>query len=76
MFLSMCTYYSMAPRRRLAPDYEGNRDEMKTRRSKPPGRHWPDRPEIIAGIDETAGGGWLGVNDFGVVAAILIAPIR
>ena len=48
-----------------------NRDEMKTRQSKPPGRHWPDRPEIIAGIDETAGGSWLGVNDFGVVAAIL-----
>tara|TARA_B100000989_G_scaffold113324_1_gene83257 strand:- start:3384 stop:4127 length:744 start_codon:yes stop_codon:yes gene_type:complete len=49
----------------------GNRDEMKTRQSKPPGRHWPDRPEIIAGIDETAGGSWLGVNEFGVVAAIL-----
>ena len=48
-----------------------NRDEMKTRKSKPPGRHWPDRPEVIAGIDETAGGSWLGVNDFGVVAAIL-----
>ena len=44
---------------------------MNTRQSKPPGRHWPDRPEIIAGIDETAGGSWLGVNDFGVVAAIL-----
>jgi hypothetical protein len=37
----------------------------------PPGRHWPDRPEVLAGIDELAGGTWMGVNDYGVVAAIL-----
>jgi hypothetical protein len=48
-----------------------NRDEMIDRPSKPPGRHWPDRPEVIAGLDILAGGSWLGINDWGVVAAVL-----
>jgi hypothetical protein len=48
-----------------------NRDEMIDRPSKPPGRHWPDRPEVIAGLDVLAGGSWLGINDWGVVAAVL-----
>ena len=48
-----------------------NRDEMIDRPAKPPGRHWPDRAEIVAGIDLLAGGSWLGVNDWGVVAAVL-----
>ena len=59
------------------PDHEwpliigANRDEMVGRPSRAPGRHWPDRPEVTAGLDELAGGSWLGVNDHGVVAAIL-----
>lgn len=48
-----------------------NRDEMIDRPALPPGRHWPDRPEIVAGRDLLAGGSWLGVNDWGVTAAIL-----
>ncbi len=48
-----------------------NRDEMIDRPWAPPGRHWPDRPEVVAGLDRTAGGSWLGLNDHGVVAAIL-----
>lgn len=48
-----------------------NRDEMIDRPSKPPGRHWPDRPEVVAGLDMLAGGSWLGINDWGVVAAVL-----
>jgi len=48
-----------------------NRDEMVHRPWKPPARHWPDRPDVLAGLDETAGGTWLGINDTGVVAAIL-----
>lgn len=48
-----------------------NRDEMKGRPWRPPGRHWPDRSDIVAGMDELAGGSWLGVNDTGVVAGIL-----
>jgi uncharacterized protein with NRDE domain len=42
-----------------------NRDEMVTRPWKPPARHWPDRPDV------EAGGSWMGINDAGVVAAIL-----
>ncbi|MGH7045974.1 MAG: NRDE family protein [Stellaceae bacterium] len=48
-----------------------NRDEMIARPWRPPGRHWPDRPEVIAGLDLSAGGSWLGVNDWGVAAAVL-----
>lgn len=48
-----------------------NRDEMVSRPWKTPGRHWPDRPEVVAGLDQLAGGSWLGLNDFGVVAALL-----
>lgn len=48
-----------------------NRDEMLARPWLAPGRHWPDRPDIVAGQDQTAGGSWLGINETGVVAAIL-----
>lgn len=48
-----------------------NRDEMNDRPWRPPARHWPDRPEVVAGLDELAGGTWLGLNEAGVVAAIL-----
>lgn len=48
-----------------------NRDEMLDRSWTMPGRHWPDRPEVMAGRDNLAGGSWLGVNATGVVAAVL-----
>ena len=48
-----------------------NRDEMTERACKPPARHWPDRPDVVAGIDLLAGGSWLGVNKYGVVAGVL-----
>jgi Transport and Golgi organisation 2 len=48
-----------------------NRDEMIERPWKAPGRHWPDRPEVVAGLDVLAGGSWLGINDWGVAAAVL-----
>jgi len=48
-----------------------NRDEMHDRAWDPPGRHWSDRPEVLAGRDRLAGGSWLGRNDHGVVAAAL-----
>jgi len=51
-----------------------NRDEMKDRPWLAPGRHWPDRPEVTAGLDELAGGTWLGVNDHGLVSGILNRP--
>ena len=48
-----------------------NRDEMRSRSWDKPGRHWQDRPYTIAGLDQFAKGSWLGINDFGVVAAVL-----
>lgn len=51
-----------------------NRDENAERPWRPPARHWPDRPEVVAGMDELAGGTWLGLNDHGVVAGILNRP--
>lgn len=48
-----------------------NRDEMADRPWLAPARHWPDRPNVVAGLDELAGGSWMGLNDEGVVAAIL-----
>lgn len=48
-----------------------NRDEMADRPWLPPARHWPERPDVVAGLDELAGGTWLGVNDFGVAAVVL-----
>jgi uncharacterized protein with NRDE domain len=51
--------------------FAANRDEMVNRPWQAPARHWPDRPEVVAGRDELAGGTWLGVNDHGVAAAVL-----
>ena len=48
-----------------------NRDEMLDRPWLPPGRHWPEQPDILGGQDMLAGGTWLGVNRAGVVAAVL-----
>ncbi len=47
-----------------------NRDEAYARAWQRPDRHWPERPEVVAGFDELGGGSWLGVNDYGVVAAV------
>lgn len=48
-----------------------NRDEMANRPWRPPARHWGDRPDVVAGMDELSGGSWLGLNDNGVVAGVL-----
>jgi uncharacterized protein with NRDE domain len=48
-----------------------NRDEMTDRPWDPPGRHWPDRPDVVAGRDRLAGGSWLGINEHGLVACVL-----
>ena len=48
-----------------------NRDERRGRPSRPPGRHWADRAEVRAGLDLESGGSWLGINDHGLVAAVM-----
>jgi len=68
----MCTLVILRRPERAWPVVIGaNRDEMIGRPAMPPGRHWPDRMEVVAGLDLHAGGSWLGVNDWGVVAAVL-----
>jgi len=51
-----------------------NRDEMRGRAWRPPARHWDDHPHIVAGIDEAAGGTWMGLNDDGLVGCVLNRP--
>src|SRR5258708_35998657 len=48
-----------------------NRDEMIDRPAQPPARHWPDRPEVVAGLDELAGGSGLGLKHPGGGGGIL-----
>ncbi len=68
----MCTLAILYRRSDSWPVILGaNRDEMIDRQWRPPARHWPDRPDVVAGLDEQAGGSWLGLNDEGVAAAIL-----
>ncbi|HWD56979.1 MAG TPA: NRDE family protein [Stellaceae bacterium] len=68
----MCTLVILRRPEHVWPVIIGaNRDEMIGRAALPPARHWPDRPEVIAGLDQLAGGSWLGINDWGVAAAVL-----
>ena len=68
----MCTLVILRRPEHIWPVIIGaNRDEMIGRPALPPARHWPDRPEVIAGLDQLAHGSWLGVNDWGVAAAVL-----
>jgi Transport and Golgi organisation 2 len=39
----------------------GVRDELADRAWRPPGRHWPDHPGLIGGLDLQGGGTWLAV---------------
>ena len=68
----MCTLVVLyRPDERWPLIVAANRDEMLSRTWKAPGRHWPDRPHVVAGLDKEAGGSWLGINDDGLVAAVL-----
>ena len=50
-----------------------NREENFDRPSQPP-RIQSGRPRVICGIDRKAGGTWLGVNQYGVFAAVANRP--
>ena len=47
-----------------------NRDEIRGRPWLPPGRHWPEQPDVVAGLDRLGGGSWLGANDRGLVVTV------
>ena len=69
---SMCTIVVLRrPGHRWPLLIAANRDEINTRPWLTPARHWGDRPEVRAGLDTLAGGTWLGLNDWGVAAAVL-----
>jgi uncharacterized protein with NRDE domain len=68
----MCTVVILRrPEHRWPVLIGANRDEQVTRPWRPPARHWADREDIVAGLDELGGGTWMGMNDLGVVACIL-----
>jgi hypothetical protein len=46
-----------------------NRDESRTRESRPP-LLWSGPPAFVAGRDERAGGTWLGVNEHGLFVGL------
>lgn len=50
----------------------GVRDEFLDRPWRGPGRHWPQRPELIGGQDLLAGGTWLAVNSAAPRAACVL----
>lgn len=69
---AMCTLVIL---RRPGEDWPvliaANRDEMRDRPWRPPGRHWADRPQVVGGYDALAEGTWLALNDHGLVAGIM-----
>jgi hypothetical protein len=68
----MCTLVILRrPEHRWPVLVGANRDEMIERPWRPPARHWPDRREVLGPLDLLGGGSWLGINDWGVVAAVL-----
>ena len=48
-----------------------NRDERLDRPWEPPGRFWPEQPDVLGPRDVPGGGTWLALNGRGVVAAVL-----
>jgi hypothetical protein len=59
----MCTaVVSIEPDASFPVLLAGVRDEFHDRSWVPPGRHWPDSPKVIGGLDLQAGGTWLAVD--------------
>ncbi len=65
----MCTVVVLVRPRQIL--LAANRDERVDRPWDPPAAWWPDRPGVIGGRDRSAGGTWLGINRYGLVAAVL-----
>lgn len=74
----MCTLVvDLSPERPCAVAVAAVRDEFLGRPWQPPARHWPDRPGLIGGRDELAGGTWLAYDPAaGRVACVLNASGR
>ena len=65
---------------RIRPDHAwplivaANRDEMLDRAWDAPAAHWAATPDIVGGRDRSAGGTWMGINRYGVIAGVLNRP--
>jgi hypothetical protein len=68
----MCTLIlQLSPGHRWPVLAAANRDERSARPAAAPARHWPQHPGTVAGLDLEAGGSWLGLNDHGLLAAVM-----
>ncbi|MFE9425252.1 NRDE family protein [Kitasatospora sp. NPDC006697] len=62
----MCTaFVSLEPGSAVPVLVLAVRDEYTDRQWLPPGRYWPDQPEVTGGLDLVAGGTWLAVASGG-----------
>ncbi|WP_316521831.1 NRDE family protein [Kitasatospora brasiliensis] len=69
----MCTaFVSIEPESAVPVLLLSVRDEYLGRAWLPPGHHWPDRPELLGGMDLVAGGTWLAVDPGRRTAACLL----
>ncbi|MFD0690392.1 NRDE family protein [Actinomadura fibrosa] len=69
----MCTaIISVDPSSPVPVLLAGVRDEYVARSWEPPGRHWPDRPGLVAGRDLRAGGTWFAVDPAGPRVATVL----
>ncbi|SOB82702.1 NRDE family protein [Streptomyces sp. 1331.2] len=69
----MCTaFVSIEPAAAVPVLLLSVRDEYLGRAWLPPGRHWPDRPGLLGGLDLAAGGTWLAVDPARRTAACLL----
>ncbi|WP_405008317.1 NRDE family protein [Kitasatospora purpeofusca] len=70
----MCTaFVSIEPASSVPVLLAAVRDEYTDRRWLPPGRHWPNLPDIAGGLDLDAGGTWLAVASGGRLGAEPVA---
>ncbi|MFI2608173.1 NRDE family protein [Kitasatospora sp. NPDC018619] len=69
----MCTaFVSIEPAAAVPVLLLSVRDEYLGRAWLPPDHHWPDRPDLLGGLDLAAGGTWLAVDPARRTAACLL----
>ncbi|RGD60794.1 hypothetical protein DR950_26190 [Kitasatospora xanthocidica] len=69
----MCTaFVSIEPEAAVPVLLLSVRDEYLGRAWLPPDHHWPDRPDLLGGLDLAAGGTWLAVDPVRRTAACLL----
>ncbi|HOM17346.1 MAG TPA: NRDE family protein [Thermoguttaceae bacterium] len=67
----MAIYYQVVSNAPILAAY--NREEFFDRPTQPP-RIQSGKPRVVCGIDKKAGGTWLGINQYGLLAAVANRP--